>query len=646
MALRYRVRLLELDGKTVELGTMLSLPYPGGFSVGDVVAFEAAFSPPEEDSAIYRKADGIFLSAEAESAEKTGVREKKAAGFFEKIRLFMQRNFKRYIGGDEAGFATAIMTGNRENLDGSVRLAFSRIGISHILAVSGLHLSIVIGGLDLICQWAAIPRKLKNILLILCSLLFACICGLSASVIRAAIMLSFLYLADTVGENHDSLTSLFVAIFLILFFRPTAVYDVGMWMSFLATLGILATISALPQMFLGKRNRVRMRIFRFVLTLFCVTVSATFFTLPVTYLAFDGISLVSPIANLLFVPLVQILLYVLVALTALSAFPLAAAPIGSLARMLIALICDTAVRFSEMEGIYLSLRYPFVRWMIVLLIVGVLSVLMIRNVKSVCIFGVFALCAAFYAVGYIGYMQTEGQTGYVYLETDGKSDAVGIVSAGKSALIDVSTGGHSVLSRAADRMAHFCECEIDVLVLTHYHSYHPNTLRKLMNRIKIHRVFLPEPSTEQEIRYYRAICEALGEGVDITVYPADGSRRLQVGAAVVTLPDSERIERSTHPIVRFSASFGEKGFSYLGESATETDWSDGVREVVVFGSHGPAMRDGLDLEPVADAEQIVFADRAHTALTDTSDLKGKISFPEDSGGWVKIPFPPKAKCKS
>ena len=634
----YRIRLQELNGKETELCVMLSLPYGGGFSIGDIVMFEGVFSSPEEDSAIYRKAEGVFLSAEAESAEKTGTREMKGADRFQKIRLSMQRNFERFLEKSAAGFATAITTGNRENLSGSIKLAFTRIGISHILAVSGLHLAIVIGGLDLLFRWGAIPRKLKNIILIVCSCLLACVCGLSASVIRAAIMLSFMYLADTIGENGDSVTSLFIAIFLILVFRPTSVYDIGMWMSFLATLGILVTIPVIPRIRLRKCPRFVNKLLNFVLSLFCITVAATFFTLPVTYMAFSGISLLSLVSNLIFVPLIQILLYLLAALTLFGGIPFLAEPIGDVAQEMISFICDTAVRLSDIKGIYVSLRYPFVPWMIALLIVGVLAVLFIKKVKAAYIFAVFAFCLVFYTVGYFGYTHTEGEKTYVYLETDGKSDAVGIVSDGKTVLVDISTGGYSVLGRAADHIEDFCECELDVLVLTHYHFYHPNTLRKLTNRLKIHHIYLPEPVTEDDAFCYRAICDQLDGKVKITVYPADGTQSLQAGNVVLDLLPTEYTERSVHPIVRFSATVGEKGFTYLGEGATETDFSGDVREVMIFGSNGPSIKHIFDSEPITDAELIIFADPSHAELTDTEIIAGKIAFSEDYGGWIKILF--------
>ncbi|MBO5774341.1 MAG: hypothetical protein J6R44_05865, partial [Clostridia bacterium] len=106
--------------------------------------------------------------------------------------------------------------------------------------------------------------------------------------------------------------------------------------------------------------------------------------------------------------------------------------------------------------------------------------------------------------------------------------------------------------------------------------------------VKIHNILLPEPTSEQDAVYYRAICAQLADDVAIGTYPTDGTQSLRVGNALLSLPETEQINRSTHPIVRFSVSVGDKGVSYLGESATETDFSDDANAVVIFGSNGPS----------------------------------------------------------
>ena len=145
--------------------------------------------------------------------------------------------------------------GDRENLDSGIKHAYSRLGISHILAVSGLHLTIIVGGLGWILTQFHVPKKIRSLILIAGAFFFAWLCGFSASIVRAAVMLTFFYLADMVGERNDSSTSLFLAVFLIVCFHPNAVYDAGMWLSFFATLGILTVMPTLSAVSVTRKNR-------------------------------------------------------------------------------------------------------------------------------------------------------------------------------------------------------------------------------------------------------------------------------------------------------------------------------------------------------------------------------------------------------
>ena len=634
----YEISLSSVDREQVSFGVTLYLPYGGELSVGDTVRFEALFSEPDREYGAYRKADCVFLTAESESVEITVEGEEPKVGFFEKIRLAIKTNFEAYMNDTEAGVATALMTGNKEGLGGRIRLAFTRIGISHILAVSGLHLSIVIGGLDFLSRWVGVPRKIKNLILIVCTIFFAGICGFSASIVRAAVMHSFYYIADTIGERNDSTTSLFVAIFLIMLVNPASVYDVGMWMSFLATFGILVTAPIISDRIGRDVPRTLRKILMFVISLICMTFAAVFFTLPITWAAFGGLSLLSPLSNLIFIPLTQIILYLLIVLTLVSAVPFLANPIGQAAQFLISVMLDLAETFSDWKGIYISLNYPFVAWVVAALIVGVLAVLFIRKVKLGHIFTVFALCSVIYGAGYFAYAQTVKDSACVYLQTDGKSDAVGIVSGNETVIIDISTGGYSVLSEAAKHAEDFYACEIDVLVLTHYHSYHANTLHRLTESVKVRRLLLPMPTSEQDYEYYQKLCDQLEELVEIETYQADGTQRLEAGNAEIALPRTEYIKRSTHPIVSFSIALEDKGLSYLGESATETDVYGMKNSVMIFGSHGPSAKHIFDSSLIADAELVIFTDPSYMELTDTEAFADKLVFPENYGGWISILF--------
>ena len=187
---------------------------------------------------------------------------------------------------------------------------FSATGTRHLLAVSGLHVSILLGFLSVLP--AAFPGgRGKNRVLILFALSLTVLTGFSPSVLRAVFMTSFFLLGRLFRRQADSLAGLFSAAALILFFSPETVADAGFLLSFFATLGILALgrpvlAAVFSSVSPKKASPVLSILIRFakgVLSAFLVTLSATTFTLPVTLVFFREILLLTPLYNLLLVPL-------------------------------------------------------------------------------------------------------------------------------------------------------------------------------------------------------------------------------------------------------------------------------------------------------------------------------------------------------
>ena len=301
---------------------------------------------------------------------------------------------------------------------------------------------------------------------------------------------------------------------------------------------------------------------------------------------------------------------------------------------------DLAQRLSDARNIYISLRYPFVQYLLLGLTIGVLAVLLIKKLRPAWMFAVFAAFLIAFGVGYTQYEWVNRDVSFVYLETDGKSDAVGFFSRGESVLVDISTGGSALYRGLPDRLSDFCEAELDVLVLTHYHVYHAGTIRKLMNRVKIHQILLPEPKTENEMACFDQICAAVSGNAEIAIYQTDGNSAVSIGEIILRLPKREYLARSSHPVICFSADVGEngKGFSYLGEGTTETDFSDAIHSVTVIGAHGPVIKHIFDAEPMEQAELVIFSEKS---VADWSELEGiaeKTVYAEDYGGYIRIMF--------
>jgi hypothetical protein len=163
-------------------------------------------------------------------------------------------------------------------------------------------------------------------------------------------------------------------------------------------------------------------------------------------------------------------------------------------------------------------------------------------------------------------------------------------------------------------------------------------LLRLTEQIKIHRLLLPQPRSDNDLAYYEQIRASLSAFSDIEVYATDTAKTVKAGNAVLSLEKTEYLKRSSHPIVRFSVSFGEKGVAYLGESATETDISDFTDSVVILGADGPPVRHIFSPQSIGDAELVILTDRSYAELTDTEMISGKTVFSEDYGGCIKILF--------
>ena len=337
------------------------------------------------------------------------------------------------------------------------------------------------------------------------------------------------------------MTSLFLAVTLILAIRPHAVFDAGLWLSFLSTFGILCVMPAFSRKSVAYKTEKRAkalckRIGSFLAGTIMMSITATFFTMPVTYLLYGSVSLVSPLANLIFVPLTQLLLYLLAALSVLCFVPFLPELLGAMCRLLTDGICELAVWASDFRGIYISIRYPFASVILILLVIGIMILLLTERLRPIRILAVFLTCTVAFGGAFVVFRQMNSGRTDVFLQTNGKSDVVGFVDGRETVLVDITTGGYAVPSLAVDTLASYYACEIDTFVLTHLHSYHAGTLKKLADKIKIHRILLPMAESEAERAITASILSALDGACEVDYYDRSGESMLETESMRLHLP--------------------------------------------------------------------------------------------------------------
>ena len=198
--------------------------------------------------------------------------------------------------GDEGNLVTGILIGEKSDISEEITSNFSKASISHILAISGTHVSYIVIGITYILAKSKTPKRLSNIITMLMLFVFMFITGFTPSVVRASIMGIIMLFAKVIYRKSDTLNSIAVSLIIILTLNPFAINDVGLQLSYLGTIGIVI-LNKRVEKFLNKYmcNKIS--------TMLSITISAQIMVFPITLLKFNVITPWFFIANIIAVPL-------------------------------------------------------------------------------------------------------------------------------------------------------------------------------------------------------------------------------------------------------------------------------------------------------------------------------------------------------
>ncbi|CAH2214144.1 ComEC/Rec2 family competence protein [Tepidibacter aestuarii] len=233
-----------------------------------------------------RGVDGIINSEYIRSCKSHNI-----YSYIKKVRTSLEYSTEN-IFRENSSFINALILGDKSKLDINIKKAFSRAGVSHIIALSGLHIGILIYIITLII--GRIKSLLKFFIISLLICLYSFIVGFRGSMFRACIFSFIIYLSVFVQREYDGISTLsFVGIILFII-NPFIIYDIGVQLSFLATISIIYFYNKIDKY-------IRC-------PLISTTLSASILTIPVVYYKFNIISNIFLISNILIVPTVGILI--------------------------------------------------------------------------------------------------------------------------------------------------------------------------------------------------------------------------------------------------------------------------------------------------------------------------------------------------
>jgi len=314
----------------------------------------------------------IFQQVYLKNNEWVLLKEKEKSAFY--ILVFKTRDYilstlEKYIPREEeAALAKALLIGYRNDLDKDLVQAYSNTGVVHLIAISGMHLALIY--VSLLWIFARIPfikesKIIKLVLVLSCLWFFAFLTGGAASVLRSAVMFTFVAIGSSLNSRNSIYNSLAVSAFLLLCYDPYLLWDVGFQLSYLAVLGIVVCQKYIFNWFYFK-NKLANEIWE----LTSISLAAQTLTLPVCIYYFHQFPLLFLLSNMIAIPLSTLVLGGCIVLVAISPISLAAIYLGKLVWAFIwlldlSILGINSIPFSLWGGLSISITDTIILYLII-----------------------------------------------------------------------------------------------------------------------------------------------------------------------------------------------------------------------------------------------------------------------------------------
>lgn len=226
---------------------------------------------------------------------------------FDLWRQYIVSIFKKYMQESPREFAvvSALVIGERKDIDNDTNMAYARAGVTHILSVSGLHVGLISTVLGMIFLRGRNKRRIAPYLIVITLIWFyALISGGSASVLRSALMFSMFIVMQLMGRDKNMLNVIFSSAFLLLIFDPLLLCDIGFQLSYLALLGIVLYYEKISSLFSFNNY-----LFNEAWKITAVGIAAQLLTAPLCLYYFHQFPMLFWLSGLIVIPVSTIILY-------------------------------------------------------------------------------------------------------------------------------------------------------------------------------------------------------------------------------------------------------------------------------------------------------------------------------------------------
>jgi len=516
------------DGPDVHISLLCPNGFPEGTEPGDVISADMVFS---ESTRYYT---GVKLYARAEEIIFT--KGNSGIQYFGAITAERIKNITKDIFPDDTyPFAKALIIGDKAEFyeDPILDFSFKAAGLSHIVVVSGMHLSFILTLPALFIK----NRRRFSLAAIPLILFFMAVCGFSPSVCRAGIMHLCICAANLFNREPDDYTSLFTSVFIILLFNPYASASVSLQLSFSSVLGIIMFTERISKVLLKPAKSfpaVIAYIYRAVISIFTVSVAALIFTTPLCALYFGQVSVIAPIVSIFVLSILSFAfcLCILSCIAGMIFLPvgIAVAGISSVLLRYIMWVAETASKLN-IASIYTS-NLAAVIWLVGTYLIFIVVFLLKRPAKSY-IIPICISIAGFCIMMMIPKLTPSDTSMQTTVLDVGQGQCIIVTSDDMTAVIDCgSSSGEYAGEIAADYLHSRNIDSIDVIILTHYHADHVNGVEYLFKAFDVDVLIAPP---QEDYTSYDDKIISVAERRESEILYIESDFEIEMGNAVLSI---------------------------------------------------------------------------------------------------------------
>lgn len=469
-------------------------------------------------------------------------------------------------------FVKGMIFGDKTDISGKLTNMMNTLGMSHFMAVSGLHLVFAVVLVDFVLSLFSVGYRFRAVLAIVAVVAFTVFSGFAVSCIRAAIMTSVYYVGRVIGKVPDSLTSLAASSYAILVFAPYNICSLSFILSAAATFGIIILMPCLNSLVkLDIKNGILRGIYYTVTGLFNMSLSATLVCLPITAFTFGQFCVISPLVNVLMTLPMQLVFYIGALSLVFSFVPWLSPLFSFVGDALYSIIEFIVTKCFFLKNITVSGSYRYFYLVVVLLLVLVVGIYVLYKKQLTARFafwyisGYASLCIVLFVINAVS---SVGRVNVDFVDV-GQGNCT-VISRDETAVI-IECGG-SDTSNILDVLNGNSVKRISCIALTHMDSDHVSYLQQLVDTYIVEEIMYPHFTDVSDMQ---AVFDAAEKsGTRLTVLQHDVKTEPLAGTTISCYVErAEPVKHTDNLSAVYKLEVGESTVLFTGDMNIYQEYS-------------------------------------------------------------------------